>query len=222
MGQRQIDMRAEQELAKFLDAHLYGELLKEGGFSSFRRISDPDEQKRGIDVVGTAPRAAARIDEKAQLHYINQNRPSFAVELSVLREGQPTTGWFLNEALLTTHYLLLWPNAATSDLAQIASGDFTQVEGMALSRRGLKDFLAGLGLGRDQLAQAAAQLRAQGAVGRQESGQDGIWYFVSPPELYPEHPVNLVIRKPLLARLALARYLVDQTGFARLPPEGET
>ncbi len=220
MGQRQIDMRAEQELAKFLDSHLYGQLLKEGGFLSFQRVSDVAVQKRGVDVIGTAPRATACIDEKAQLHYLNCNRPTFAFELEFLRRGQPIQGWFLNEGLLTTHYLLLWPNAATTDLTQLTSGHFTQVEGMVIAKGRLKRALDELGLHRDYLAQMAAQLRASGVVGPLDTGHQGIRFYVSDPQVYPEHPVNLVISKRRLSPLAQAHYLVTQEGLVRIGPEG--
>lgn len=220
MGQRQIDMRAEQELAKFLDAHLYGELLKEGGFSSFQRISDAEVQKQGIDVIGTAPRASANIDEKAQLHYLNCNRPTFAFELEFLNKGQPIGGWFLNDSLLTTHYLLLWPNAAVTDLTQLTSGDFTQVEGMVIAKGRLRRALDGLGLHRDYLARMAAQLRASGVVGPLDTEHKGIRFYVSDPKVYPEHPVNLVISKQRLSALAQAHYLVTPEGFVRIGPDG--
>lgn len=58
-------MREERELAKFLDAHFYQKLLEEGGSQSFRRVSDVELQKAGVDVIGSAAGRMAFIDEKA-------------------------------------------------------------------------------------------------------------------------------------------------------------
>ena len=66
------DMREERELAKFLDAHFYQKLLEEGGSQSFRRVSDVELQKAGVDVIGSAAGRMAFIDEKAQLYYVNR------------------------------------------------------------------------------------------------------------------------------------------------------
>lgn len=214
MNQRQKDMRAEQELAKFLDEHLYQELLKEKKFISFERITDIDRQMHGIDVIGQTEDECYKIDEKAQLHYINHTTPTFAFELEFIRYGQAIEGWFLNSSLETTHYLLLWPNAGTEDLSKIVSGDFTEVEGMMISKRKLKNYLEGIGFSNTFLENETNRLRKKGASGSQGSFYDGIKFYVSPT--YAENPINLVISKRILAQLADAHYMISQQGFSRI------
>ena len=213
--QRERDARAERELGKFLDAHLYRELEKEGRFLPFQRTEDREEQLLGVDVAARTEGAQGAIDEKAQLHHIGQDLPTFAFELSFLRGEEVVPGWLLKEGLRTTHYLLLWPHARTTDLSQITEQDFTQVEGLVLEKGRLLAWLAGQGLDREALWARAQELRAQGASGRAKTGLPGLYYFVSPG--YQECPVNLVIAKRRLEELAQAHYQIGPEGFIRLP-----
>lgn len=216
MTQRDIDDRAEQQLAKFLDTHLYQELLKEENFISFKRVADSRLQKQGVDVIAKTEHAVANIDEKAQLHYINDNRPTFVFELEFIRAGQAMEGWFLNERLQTTHYLLLWPNAKTADLSQIVSDDFTCVEGMMISKNKLKKYLNEIGISINFLRQTTKLLREQGVSGSQKTAYAGIKFYVSPSSKYSENPINMVISKQILEQLADAHYMISQQGFIRL------
>ena len=214
MSQREIDMRAERELAKFLDEHLYQKLLNEGKFTSFERVTDIRRQMQGIDIIGKTADKCYKIDEKAQLHYLNDTRPTFAFELEFIRYGQAIEWWFLKNYLETTHYLLLWPNAKTKDLSRIDSGDFTNIEGMMISKRKLKKHLEGIGLS-DKLLKAETQrLRACGASEAQEPFCKGIKFYVSPA--YIENPVNLIVNKRILAKVADAHYMISQQGFFRI------
>lgn len=216
MTQKEIDMRAEQALAKFLDDHLYHELHKEGKFTSFQRVTSITEQKQGIDVIAKTAKTAAYIDEKAQLHYINQTRPTFAFELEFLLDGRPMEGWFLNDELKTTHYLLLWPNAKTEDLSQITAADFTKVEGMMISKAKMKSYLEALGINNDFLKDVTRRLRKKGVTGPQHTAYDGIKFYVSPATEYRENPVNMVISKKVLLKICDAHYMITQAGFARI------
>ena len=215
MTQREKDMRAEKELARFLDEHLYHELLKEERFVSFERVTDRAIQKQGVDVIGKTEDAIAYIDEKAQLHYINQGLPTFAFELEFLWQGKAMEGWFLNDSLRTTHYLLLWPNAIETELSLITSDDFTTVEGMMISKAKLRNHLDDIGLTDALLHEITALLHQQGISGPRTTAYDGIKFYMSPSTTYSENPINIVISKKILAPLADAHYLISKRGFRR-------
>ena len=215
MTQREKDMRAEKELAKFLDEHLYCELLKEEKFISFERVTDRTMQKQGVDVIGKTADAIAYIDEKAQLHYINQCLPTFAFELEFLWHGKAMEGWFLNDSLSTTHYLLLWPNATKTDLSLITSDDFTTVEGMMISKAKIRKHLHDIGLTDALLHEITELLHQQGISGPRRTAFEGIKLYVSPSTKYSENPINIVISKKILAPLADAHYLISKQGFRR-------
>lgn len=81
-SRRNQDMTSESELGKFLDKYLYKELLKSGAFKSITRETEKEVQLNGVDVTCVATNGAVyRIDEKAQLYYINKNLPTFAFEV---------------------------------------------------------------------------------------------------------------------------------------------
>lgn len=215
MTQREKDMRAEKELARFLDEHLYRELLKEERFVSFERVTDRAIQKQGVDVIGKTEDAIAYIDEKAQLHYINQGLPTFAFELEFLWQGKAMEGWFLNDLLRTTHYLLLWPNAIETELSLITSDDFTTVEGMMISKAKLRNHLDDIGLTDALLHEITALLHQQGISGPRTTAYNGIKFYMSSSTTYSENPINIVISKKILAPLADAHYLISKRGFRR-------
>ena len=93
-SRRTEDMSAEGQLGIFLDRYLYSRLEEAGRIRSFRRVRDRSGQLRGTDVILTAPEGGAlRLDEKAQLYYLNRDLPTFAFELSFLLQGKEVPGW---------------------------------------------------------------------------------------------------------------------------------
>ena len=104
----------------------------------------------------------ARIDEKAQLYYINQDLPTFAFELQFLKGKQRCTGWFLNENLVTDYYLLIWPHAKTAKVSEIKKDDFTVLDALMISRHKIHSFLSRNGLNQDELLCTANSLREKG------------------------------------------------------------
>ena len=209
-------MRAEQALSAFLDEFFYQRLLDEGRFSSFLRITDKETQLKGIDVIGCSGISEAYIDEKAQLHYINKHLPTFAFELSFLSGEKECIGWFLNDELKTTHYLLLWPNARTTSLERVKQSDFTHVEAMMISKSNLKKYLFDLGLEYHVLTRINTILRNKNRVGPQGTAYDGIKFYVSPPDILPENPINIVINRKHLEKVPGAiTYWISKDKFIR-------
>lgn len=198
MSYRDADTRAERELAAFLDERqLYTRYL---GYQSIQRVTDPELQLAGADVVAMGQDRAHYIDEKAQLHYLARPLPTFAFELEFLRYGSPVTGWALRPDLMTDKYLLLWPQANIADFRLVERGDFTQVGYLLLDRLQLWLHLVRLGLTPQVLRERAAQIRTSGQGGRHPTGIDGITLHFSTQ--LSEQPINLVIRRPILEGLA--------------------
>lgn len=221
-SRRYFDMTAADELAAFLDSYFYGPLLAEGNFTSFKRIHDRDLQLKGVDVELSTASLTARIDEKAQLYYINKDLPTFAFELQFLHDGQPCTGWFLNETLLTDYYLLIWPKARVARAGSVKKDDFTELDALMVSRKKLHGFLDRNGLSRKVLEAKAALLRPHASdrkfhEKKIRTGLGGVYYRVSDPQRYAEAPINLVIGKRHLLSIASAHYKITKNGFERLP-----
>lgn len=216
MSRRKMDMKAEQALARFLDQNLYEELRKEGHFSSIHRADQYEQQVSGIDVTMTYKADSVYIDEKAALYYINQDLSTFAFELSYQNRGEERLGWFLNDQLKTTHYLLLWPDARTSDLSAIQAEDFTVVDALLISKAKLKAYLEPIGLDDHTLLECARILRQHKVSGRQSIPQPGMSIYVSSSGKYSEAPINLVIKKYILRQIADAHYCITPNGFTRV------
>lgn len=201
-SRRTEDMSAEGQLGIFLDRYLYSRLEEAGRIRSFHRVRDRSGQLRGTDVILTAPEGGAlRLDEKAQLYYLNRDLPTFAFELLFLRQGCLTPGWLCREGLDTDRYLLVWPFARRDRPKGIRWTDFTRVDCLLLDKAALLAWLSGQGLARERLLREAADLRRAGERRRDIPGLPDAYYVASDPARYGEAPVDLVIRRARLLSL---------------------
>ena len=209
-SRRTEDMSAESELARFLDENFYDHFPNADAFDSIERIYNKNLQLSGIDVVFNAKDGRTfRIDEKAQLYYLNKDLPTFAFEVEFLRHGIPTTGWLCNKDLETDLYLLIWPFATKDSPKGIKSDDFTKADCMLVSKAAVLHLLESHGLTVEQLLQDARQIRKEGKIYKIPiPGVSGIYYFASDPQQYEEAPINVVISKRLLMRIKQRRYIV--------------
>ena len=209
------DHSAEAQLAIFLDRYLYDRFPTGSAFSSIRRVQSKEEQLNGVDVefIGTDGRVYC-VDEKAQLHYLNQNLPTFAFELYSYQKGYDTVGWLCNDKLKTDFYLLIWPCATQDAYEGITWEQFTKADCLLIQKRKILKMLASKGLTVERMLSDARKIRASGQKGKIPiEGIKGIYYFASYPKKYQEAPINIIISKPFLLELAQRRYLVSPQGI---------
>lgn len=207
---RKEDHSAENELALFMDKFLYERFPTGSAFSSIRRVQDKEEQLNGVDVefIGTDGRVYC-VDEKAQLHYLNQNLPTFALELLSYQKGYDTVGWLCNNKLKTDFFMLIWPSATTDDYEGITWDQFTKVDCLLIQKQKILKMLASKGLTVERMLSDARDIRASGRKGKIPiPGIKGIYYFASYPRKYQEAPINIIVSKPILKDLAQRRYIV--------------
>ncbi len=70
-----------------------------------------------------------------------------------------------------------------------------------------------LGLSQERLMDDAQRIRAEHVPGKHTiPGISEAYYYASSPHSYREAPINLVIRKTLLARIATKAYVVTRDG----------
>lgn len=191
------DKRKEELFGKWLDAHFYAN-CPIANVVKIERKNNVEDQKRGIDVAVQTSDGVLFIDEKATLHYINKNIPTFAFEL--LNRTSGAKGWLFNHSYATTHYLLAWPSAADPDNIQTAE-DYTGADVMLLKREDLINLLAQKGLTEAVLVQKVEEYRPQ--VTRETfkfTLVPGVNLFFT--EWLAEKPVNIVISKSLLDSVA--------------------
>ena len=209
-SRRNEDMSAEAQLAYFLDEYLYRRFPKGDAFSKISRVHDKDQQLAGIDVEFlTTNDQNFAVDEKAQLYYLNKELPTFAFELLFKRDGRDTIGWLCNPALKTDLYMLIWPYATQDTCKGITWDKFTKADCLLIHKKKLLKWLADKGLTMDRLQNDAEKIRQAGTVGRINiEGLRGVYYYASDPQRYREAPINLVITKNALIKLAQRRYIV--------------
>lgn len=192
------DKRLEELFGSWLDAHLYPSFPLEG-FLKFQRVNDENSQKKGIDTIVQVKDTSLLIDEKATLHYINKNIPTFAFELLNRTSGAP--GWLYNRSYHTTHYLLAWPNSSNSDCI-FKSDDFSNADVMLIERASLIGMLAQIGLDENTLSEKVNYYLPK--VTQQSFKFElvpGITLFFT--EWLAEKPVNIVIKKSILDNIAI-------------------
>ena len=213
-SRRNADMSAEGQLGIFLDAYLYPSLFQTGRFSSIQRIGDVEEQMAGVDVRFTGKDGAVYcVDEKAQLYYLNRALPTFAFEVQYLGEGGVSCGWLCSGRLKTDLYLLIWPFAVQDSPDKIRWDQFTKADCLLVERRKVLALLGREGLSLERMAWDAAQIRREGRVGKVPiKGVKGIYYYASDRKKYREAPINVIIARGRLDKIAQRRYIVTKEG----------
>jgi len=99
------DLVKEKKLSLYLNKY-YAKKLKN---YSFKRIEDKKRQQMGIDIILTHKKNGIKyyVDEKAQLDYINESLPTFAFEISYLKNATIRKGWLFDEKKKTDFYALV-------------------------------------------------------------------------------------------------------------------
>lgn len=229
MPSRFKDMYAEKVLSSFLDAYYYGKIL-DNRFD-FTRVSDESTQKDGIDVTIRDKRNGKEylIDEKAQLHYLsNGPLPTFSFELQFFSQKELTmrydvlrTGWLINESLKTTDYLLAWPRSKRrirpDKLDSITVDDFEIVEVMRINKEKLLNRIKhDTKLDLQSLLAAALTFRKESSSSDENvirkklfvDGKEVEGMYLTYSTKYREKPINLIIRKEILAEVADSHHLI--------------
>ncbi len=230
---RAEDMRAERALAAFMDDCFYSKLASRQGDSlTFQRMMDRASQRAGIDVCIETGGRRMLIDEKASLYYSNLMIPTFAFELDWIQPGHPglLPGWFVDERLATEYYMLIWPNIKCThqdgswirkDIRALSKNDFTIVEAILLKKTDLQTALGQQGYDRKCLEDCAVRFRKTCGADPEKTDRpcnedlNGYLHLSYSGQL-AEKPVNLVIRKELLKKLAKGIYLISSDGYAAI------
>ncbi len=226
---RNADMRAELELAKFMDSNFYSKLHDKNGNSvNFRRRTDRDSQLQGIDIEIVVDDKTILIDEKASFYYSNLMIPTFAFEIDSIQSkgGTPIKGWFVNENLRTEYYMLIWPNVKChkegkdwirKDINNLNEKDFTIVEAMLVEKKKLLKEVEKHGFTANRLIEYTKEfrIRLNNSNERKEERLDADINLVYSGFLY-EKPINAVISKNVLKKIAAAIYLISEDGYARI------
>lgn len=190
------DLKKERNLAPFLD-RLYSENLKS---YDFVRNHDQKEQLMGIDVVFTHKKTnrSFNVDEKAQLDYLNERLPTFAFEVSYLKDGERKKGWLFDNQKKTEFYALV------TSIFSDAPEKYTSCKITLVNRSLLLSFL-------EKRKVVFEKLSPPNNHGKQrlealDERTEGYLYFSKRNKA--EQPLNIVLRLDFLLENGIAKVLV--------------
>jgi hypothetical protein len=96
------DLAKEIILGGFLSEHYHKENLQT------TRVHDKKLQLKGVDIILEKDGLQYKIDEKAQLHYINKDLPTFALEINYLKNDILKNGWLFDNNKVTEIYAFIF------------------------------------------------------------------------------------------------------------------
>lgn len=192
------DLEREQKLHKLLDS-CYTKALKNYFFG---RIKEQKQQMVGIDLHFTHKRSGRvyKIDEKAQIDYLNEDLPTFAFELQYEKKGILKQGWLFDTKKETDFYSLI--TSIYSDEPNV----FTSCKITFVNRLKLIRFLTEKDLSEKVLkAHLNDNPTHQGklAIGQLNTRNEGYLYFSRQNKA--EKPINLILRLDFLVQNGVAR-----------------
>jgi hypothetical protein len=189
----QTDLAREQLLAPYLDR-----CYTSNGFE-VKRCYDLDEQHDGVDVWLTRGDERIAVDEKAQLHFVGQSLPTFALEVEYFLADQRRTGWLYHRMKRPDAYAFVFDirlsNASTE---LITSDSVTNAYVILVGRKRLRMALMHDGLFESVVHRQAELLRTSNSSYR--------WFGTTAHKLVlsthlAERPVNLVVRRTFLENI---------------------
>lgn len=234
------DLTSERAVNQFLSKFLYTRLKERGDILDFLIENDLKNQHAGVDVVlVVSNKYKIVIDEKAAMHYAKSSLkeaalPTFAFEISYEYKGKLKEGWLTNTKYdRTEDYLLcwLWVKSPVNS-QQLKCDDIIQIEAMFLKKKDIQNFIINEVTNSDNLINfrdIALQKRisleeklnqiTQGKV-EEPVGQFNYpkWYLTG-KDVLNESPLNIVLNKKQLLRLAKSHWLITKTELKRLDKE---
>jgi hypothetical protein len=220
MSYRSRDMRVSQEIEKFLDLYFYPKicdkrnpvvkyyrsLLGDNNEYAQYRYHDKKNQFKGRDLKIVYKNTKMIVDEKAAIspRRINTNLNSFYFELSHYspRARLLLTGWFLNNSLDTTHYLLVWVWA--TERYHLEFKHVQYLKALMISKKKLLNYFDSEGFDQESLKNKIYELSG-GKKYLKPPGKD--FHFVRSTHL-TEDPTGIVVAKSRLLELSEGAWII--------------
>ncbi|WP_179354605.1 hypothetical protein [Winogradskyella vidalii] len=202
MSNFKSDLQKETLLAAYLDAVYFRKNI------DFKRVTNLSQQLQGIDLVIMHKADTYYIDEKAQLHYLNKNLPTFTFELSYLKKGQRKTGWLFDEQKLTHYYFLVTGIYLKGKKSKLKySKDIERLKITSVNRGKLVKHLNSIGLTKEKLNTFDSILRKGNKYGKKYISElnpksEGLLYY---SKHLREKPINLQLRLSYLIENKIAK-----------------
>ncbi|KAF2514869.1 hypothetical protein [Flavobacterium foetidum] len=185
------DLSKEIMLGKYLDV-IYHNLFE--GFD-VKRISDHEQQHKGIDLIITKNKEEFFIDEKAQLDYLEKDLPTFAFEISYLKDGTQRNGWLFDDNKATHKYFCITA-IGCNEKSNPESG-FKSCKITSIDRSLLINLLGSKGLTYERIIKINEEIRSgfsEGKIPIQKLNSDEEGYFYFSKSGKSEQPINVVLK----------------------------
>jgi len=195
------DLGQEKILSTYLDT-VYAKKIE------FKRVFDIDLQHQGIDIIITHNSIQYFVDEKAQLHYLNKDLPTFTFEISYMKNGSFRKGWLLDMSKRSQYYFLITGIFLKGNKNKLESPyDIGKVKITSVNRNKLIKYLDQINLTETALLDYDSTLRANSVYGKNnivelDSKSQGLIYFT---EHLKEKPINLQLRLNFLVEIGVAK-----------------
>ena len=196
------DLAQEEILSKYLDI-IYKEKKIE-----FERIFDLELQHQGIDLKMFVNSNEYLIDEKAQLHYINSDLPTFTFELSYIKNNFLKEGWLFDSNKKTQYYFLITGIYLKKDKTELKTPeDIDKLKITSVNRDKLIQHLSKIGLNTSKLHKYDNSFRKTNSYGKNDiielnKYSEGLIYFT---KHLVEKPINLQLRLEYLIKSKVAK-----------------
>ena len=195
----QKDFKKEQKLGEFLD-NIYPKI--DFGTYEIKRVTDINQQHKGIDLILFNNSKSIKIDEKAQLDFLNKMLPTFAFELSYLKDGSWRKGWLFDTKKETEAYFLI-------NSIMFRNNEFHNVKIYAIYRDKLLKYIENNILPESEIYFLERNIREDLEVENKipiKGICDSIGYLYYSKKIY-EKPINLVLKLDNLVKNKLAKII---------------
>ncbi|MFV5769926.1 hypothetical protein [Mammaliicoccus sciuri] len=211
------NLKDEKIIGGFLDKYFYPiiEDKYNSNIKSITRNFNVAKQHKGIDVILEAEKGyKLNIDEKAATEYLNKNIPTFALEISFLKDKNNRDGWLFGEKYCDTDtYLFCWGWKEDKDKA-LSVENISHIEAYSVRKSDLQQLLdKDYGLNKynyKEKAKLAVQEIDESLEGHKVflKGDNGPRWHIS--RNLNEEPVNLVTPKYVLKHVAKAIFQINK------------
>lgn len=231
------DLLGEQAVNKFLVDFLYEKFKEKGYIIDFEVSRALNKQHAGSDTVLILKSGKKIVvDEKAAIHYAKTNlkekaMPTFAFEVSYMYNGQLKEGWLTNPKYNETQrYLLcwLWVQAGTNK-SRLKYDDIVQIEAMIFEKTDIQEYIINIVTADTDIVKfhtVASDKRVSLEEKILQKALDKIdepvgketypkWYLTG-RNILSEQPLNILLYKNQLEKLAKSHWLVTRKGLIRL------
>ena len=185
------DLESERILGEFLSAHYSKSNL------NIERISEIKLQLKGIDFLLTdKSNLVYKVDEKAQLHYLNKDLPTFALEIDYVKNDELKQGWLFDPNKATEIYAFVFSIHLVGKIAEVTKmEDIESCDVVFVNRIRLINELSKYGIDYNLCNMKSELLRNN--VGLKRIGYSPQFNFQISNHL-SEKPVNLIVRRIFL------------------------